>query len=569
MKKILLYIFLIMFSVFFLATTTMKTKNDPTLSYQVYLDDQVIGVIKYKHKKDLENYFTREGNKVKEIILQYEKELVRQDDIDMVREVFESKKTKEAVLEFIKVEHPNIDSTVLSIINSSTNENLLFNLGQNALTEKEIKEKESYIEDNNIYKYTDDFLIPNGVKIRKVYSYNKNYSTVEEVYERIQNIKSTGIMAYRIAIKGEDKIEYLYSIDKKVFEEALNLTISTFVGTNNFKLYINNDQLKIETTGEYIDSIFINENITIKEMKTSIGEKVYTTAEELSQYLLFGNKENSSVYTVKLGDDLESVALANKVNVEEIFMSNPEFTSVNNILSVGRKIIINELNPKISVAVVKTVVEDQVHPYDTVKTTDNSLIVGYQKVTQKGVNGMDRITFKTYSINGQEVKAEIVNKVVIEEAISEKVTVGGRVIPHVGSTDIWKWPTEPGWHISTYWGWRNHPIYGYREFHKAVDVYGPAYGSRIFAANNGTVQTAAYSWSYGNYVLINHNNGFYTLYAHMSKLAVSPGQVVGRGDVIGYLGRSGTATGPHLHYEVWYGAYWSGTTVNPLSLRYR
>ena len=55
----------------------------------------------------------------------------------------------------------------------------------------------------------------------------------------------------------------------------------------------------------------------------------------------------------------------------------------------------------------------------------------------------------------------------------------------------------------------------------------------------------------------------------MSKLAVSPGQVVGRGDVIGYLGRSGTATGPHLHYEVWYGAYWSGTTVNPLSLRYQ
>ena len=430
-------------------------------------------------------------------------------------------------------------------------------------------EKEKYIEENKIYKYSKDFLIPNGVEIRKIYTYNKNYSTVKEVYERIQQIKNTGVMAYRISIKGEEKIEYIYAIDKKVFEEALNLTIGTFVGSENFKLYVNDNQLKIETTGEYIDSIFINENITIKEMKTSVAEKIYTTAEELSQYLLFGNKENSSIYTVKLGDSIESVALKNKVNVEEIFMSNPEFTSVNNVLSVGRKIIINELNPKIKVAVVKTVVEDQEHSYDTVKTVDENLIVGYQKVTQKGVKGLDRITFKTYAINGQEVKAEIINKQVIKEPIDEKITVGGRYIPSVGSTDIWKWPTESGWHISTYWGWRNHPIYGYREFHKAVDVYGPAYGSRIFAANNGTVQTASYSWSYGNYVLINHNNGFYTLYAHMSRLAVSTGQVVGKGDVIGYLGSSGTATGPHLHYEVWHGAYWSGTTVNPLSLRYQ
>lgn len=557
------------FSVLFLAFTSVSTKDNPDLSYQIYLDDQVIGMIKYKDKEKLEEYFVKEGKKVQGILSVYEKEILRQEDIDLIIDLCSSNKTTEEIIEYINVEHPNIDNDVLNIVKTTDIKDLKSKLNQISLTKEEVESRKEYIEKHNIYKYSDDFLLPNGVEIRKIYTYNNNYSTVKEVYDRIQKIKTTSIMAYRIAIKGEDKIEYLYAINKQVFEEAINLTISTFVGTDNFRLYVNDDQIKIETTGEYIDSIFIEENITLKEMKSSVSEKIYTTAEELSQYLLFGNKENSSIYTVKLGDSIESVALKNKVNVEEIFMSNPEFTSVNNVLSVGRKIIINELNPKIKVAVVKTVVEDQEHSYDTVKTVDENLIVGYQKVTQKGVKGLDRITFKTYAINGQEVKAEIINKQVIKEPIDEKITVGGRYIPSVGSTDIWKWPTESGWHISTYWGWRNHPIYGYREFHKAVDVYGPAYGSRIFAANNGTVQTASYSWSYGNYVLINHNNGFYTLYAHMSRLAVSTGQVVGKGDVIGYLGSSGTATGPHLHYEVWHGAYWSGTTVNPLSLRYQ
>jgi len=557
------------FSVLFLAFTSVSTKDNPDLSYQIYLDDQVIGMIKYKDKEKLEEYFVKEGKKVQGILSVYEKEILRQEDVDLIIDLCSSNKTTEEIIEYINVEHPNIDNDVLNIVKTTDIKDLKSKLNQISLTKEEVESRKEYIEKHNIYKYSDDFLLPNGVEIRKIYTYNNNYSTVKEVYDRIQKIKTTSIMAYRIAIKGEDKIEYLYAINKQVFEEAINLTISTFVGTDNFRLYVNDDQIKIETTGEYIDSIFIEENITLKEMKSSVSEKIYTTAEELSQYLLFGNKENSSIYTVKLGDSIESVALKNKVNVEEIFMSNPEFTSVNNVLSVGRKIIINELNPKIKVAVVKTVVEDQEHSYDTVKTVDENLIVGYQKVTQKGVKGLDRITFKTYAINGQEVKAEIINKQVIKEPIDEKITVGGRYIPSVGSTDIWKWPTESGWHISTYWGWRNHPIYGYREFHKAVDVYGPAYGSRIFAANNGTVQTASYSWSYGNYVLINHNNGFYTLYAHMSRLAVSTGQVVGKGDVIGYLGSSGTATGPHLHYEVWHGAYWSGTTVNPLSLRYQ
>ena len=76
------------------------------------------------------------------------------------------------------------------------------------------------------------------------------------------------------------------------------------------------------------------------------------------------------------------------------------------------------------------------------------------------------------------------------------------------------------------------------------------------AADSGTVAVATYSSSYGNYVTIYHSNGDYTLYAHMSSLAVTAGQNVTQGDVIGYVGSTGWATGPHLHFELMHDGYY-------------
>ena len=82
----------------------------------------------------------------------------------------------------------------------------------------------------------------------------------------------------------------------------------------------------------------------------------------------------------------------------------------------------------------------------------------------------------------------------------------------------------------------------------------------MVAADGGTVSVATYSSSYGNYVMIYHADGSSTLYAHMSSLAVSAGQTVNQGDVIGYVGDTGWADGPHLHFEVRI----NGGTVDPL-----
>ena len=122
------------------------------------------------------------------------------------------------------------------------------------------------------------------------------------------------------------------------------------------------------------------------------------------------------------------------------------------------------------------------------------------------------------------------------------------------------WPVPSSNLVTSRYGWRVHPITGTERFHAGIDIngYGNA-GGVIYAADGGTVVRARYSDSYGNYVMINHDGNMQTLYAHMSGLNVSEGQTVSQGDVIGYLGETGWATGVHCHFEV----YINGSTVDP------
>lgn len=136
---------------------------------------------------------------------------------------------------------------------------------------------------------------------------------------------------------------------------------------------------------------------------------------------------------------------------------------------------------------------------------------------------------------------------------------GGAAAPSVVSAGSFLWPVGC-YLITSEYGYRYHPVLGYERFHAGVDI-GAGAGSAISAAAEGTVATAAYNDSYGNYVLINHGGGNATLYAHMSSMAVSAGQYVSQGQVIGYVGSTGLSTGPHLHFEVRI----NGSTVNPLS----
>ena len=136
---------------------------------------------------------------------------------------------------------------------------------------------------------------------------------------------------------------------------------------------------------------------------------------------------------------------------------------------------------------------------------------------------------------------------------------GGNSGGSVMGSGSFVWPAT-SYLVTSEYGYRIHPLQGVQKFHSGVDI-GAGAGTPIYAAAAGTVATATYNDSYGNYVLINHGGGNATLYAHMSSMAVSSGAYVTQGQVIGYVGSTGWSTGPHLHYEV----RLNGSTFNPLS----
>jgi murein DD-endopeptidase MepM/ murein hydrolase activator NlpD len=116
--------------------------------------------------------------------------------------------------------------------------------------------------------------------------------------------------------------------------------------------------------------------------------------------------------------------------------------------------------------------------------------------------------------------------------------------------------------VTSGFGERFHPILGYVRFHAGVDL-GASAGTPIVAAADGRVVAAGWHGGYGRQVAIAHANGIETTYGHMSRIAAFPGEMVRRGQVIGYVGSSGLSTGPHLHFEVTK----NGRPVNPMTAR--
>ena len=131
---------------------------------------------------------------------------------------------------------------------------------------------------------------------------------------------------------------------------------------------------------------------------------------------------------------------------------------------------------------------------------------------------------------------------------SEDGEGGGVSYGTVTGTGSFAWPCGCTY-ITSVVGYRFHPISGEWKYHSGMDI-GCQYGDGVFASDSGTVIIAGVNGGYGNCVMIDHNNGYYTLYGHLSSIGVSVGQAVSQGDYIGAVGSTGVSTGPHLHFEI-------------------
>ena len=196
--------------------------------------------------------------------------------------------------------------------------------------------------------------------------------------------------------------------------------------------------------------------------------------------------------------------------------------------------------------------------YTTIYEDDPTLAVGTEIVKQQGVNGVSRVTRKVKKVNGDIVEALPAGEEVIKPKVDQIIIRGQKHVSGVGNLQVWFWPTARPYIISSTYGWR------WGKLHEGLDISGTGRGSPIYAANNGVVVQAGYTGTNGNYVYIDHNNGYYSVYAHMDSIRVSKGQIVEGGQLIGTMGDSGFATGVHLHFAIYYGyPFLGGVSVNP------
>lgn len=117
----------------------------------------------------------------------------------------------------------------------------------------------------------------------------------------------------------------------------------------------------------------------------------------------------------------------------------------------------------------------------------------------------------------------------------------------------WAWPTDNNFYLTSY----------YSNYHTAIDIVSS--NRNIYSAYGGEIITNSYKFDNGNYLVLKQDNGYYTMYAHLSQKLVQKGQRVEKGQLIGIMGRTGYATGVHLHFSVWNGYPHQSKAINPLS----
>lgn len=253
-------------------------------------------------------------------------------------------------------------------------------------------------------------------------------------------------------------------------------------------------------------------------------------------------------YIAEAGDAPTLISQKMDIPYSQLKALNPE---IEEKLLVGQEVLISNRVNFLTVKRTVTEVYEEDVPFGTEEVVNANYAKGYYAVRSSGVLGKRLVTADVVYINGVEEDREEVDSLLLKEPVDQVVTVGTaepiRVLSNSGSgtsvsgTGGFLWPVDGG-HITCgingYWG------------HTGLDIGAPR-GTVIRASASGTVVKAVRQYrAYGIHVKISHGNGIYTLYAHMSQLAVSYGDYVQQGQIIGYVGMTGNASGNHCHFEI-------------------
>ena len=256
-------------------------------------------------------------------------------------------------------------------------------------------------------------------------------------------------------------------------------------------------------------------------------------------------------------DTLSEIARRNGLSEEDLMSLNgvaDDLGDGDGDVGLPAKLLVQKPVSLLTVEASKYVQHKEEIPYTTARVKDDTIYEGESKLRVKGVPGVSLVTTRVVYHNGEEFNSTEEGRETILEPVEEIIAEGAKERPP-------KAPT--GRFIRPYWG-RLTSTFGYRSLfggsmHQGIDLAGPI-GDPIVAADGGTVIFAGTKSGYGYCVMISHGSGLSTLYGHCSKLLVSEGQAVAKGEQIAKVGNTGRSTGPHVHFEIRV----NGTPVNPL-----
>jgi len=376
-----------------------------------------------------------------------------------------------------------------------------------------------------------------------------------------QGVESAGQIEYIPVRVGREEINTEEELERILAEKLVFRVLATEIRLDDKPVTLVKDEETAQRVLEEIKKAYVPGEAQVEEVKfkehvalakrLAVPEEVLPFEQALSK--LLGGKEAKD-YTVQEGDSLWSIAQRYGLTVEQLKADNPQVQGEH--LDIGQVLKVRTASPLVHVVVTyrQEVVENI--PYSTETRSNPSLWRGEERVKQEGEEGQKKVTYRVVAENGQVVRKEAVQSEVIKEPVPRIVERGTRVqvalASRGGGSGRLAWPVYG--YISSGFGYRG------REFHTGLDI-ATSYGSPIGAAEAGRVIYVGYDGGYGRTVMIDHGGGLVTRYSHLSGYNVKVGEQVSRGEVIGYVGASGRATGPHLHFEVLV----NGEPRNPLN----
>ncbi len=234
---------------------------------------------------------------------------------------------------------------------------------------------------------------------------------------------------------------------------------------------------------------------------------------------------------------------------EELIVTNVDYEKIKNYVSercLPKGEIVEYTSAKISVRETLPFLTEI--SYNPTRYADEVLVLS------EGSVGTLESTYEVFYENGIEVRKELTSQSILYDPVNRKEEHG--TLPDGAATGIFAWTTSEGY-ISSSFDYRY--LFDEYRFHGGIDIAVPV-GTPLYAGDGGTVIISGdLGNGYGTYVAIDHGNGFVTYYGHMSKTAVKEGDKVNKGEMIGWSGKTGRVTGPHVHYEFRY----NGTKMNP------